>query len=995
LLPNSPSLVALIALVPGIVVWWTGRRIATRTSDPALPELLWAHRHRTRNVFLTSFFLAVFIGGRHAFWGIPLMAIVTTMGGYSLHRALGIDSASLPRQLRRDAKSIAGGLGFWIALTLIPTIVLSIDPRYRMLGLLLIPILLAWEHWYQQIWLRAHDAELVTEDALVSRFRAIDARAGIASPKVYRVGGPDARFMNALAFPAIRGPSIGLGNALVELLEPDEVAAIYAHELSHIEEFSPRKIRRHQLVTRSLIVGGVLLSLGVAFAAPGTAWVLPWVWPVLALSAIALRGKGSKNRETESDLRAAALCGDAEVMIRALIKVHVHGFIPRRWDVDFERHASHPSLTRRIQALRGEAAPSPAAPDAPILLETAREGSVVAFDGARAYWFDGVPADAPRDLDALRTLATSSRSVAWSELVELRVVARGDGRALQAKHRNADSWSVPLDSSHVEPVQKALDVVDVRLGRELGRRTVLDMRLVATLMITAILWTGQLGVLVLPAVVAVFRPTTIMLAGLGSMAVVSGILEQLDDWSSGGELSIRYAALMLLGAAALWIAWSRARRDDKRDGLRTASITFGGMAALMLVVVALTAADTPIRAFIQRPALRTLSLSFLGMATVLLFVRTRAAKLGSAAAIALAVLTLVPSIAALDVFRSDRFTRETAAATEVARVTLEGNAMALELSPKGDRFLVRGYGNDSVDDEEEDDPRAGRAHYTVGSFDGAKRRVEALQAALVDDAHILVLRRVDRALELRLEGDDSAAVWTVRLPIVRRPVLTVSPPSQRWTVLSNDPAADSMIVVSGALTGGEPVIRRFASGRRARSEEDMYDMGQVFSVGDRIVNPTFEYKKSVSGMTALLARSMPRVALWEQTSSGEQKIGELDGMPQCGATDDGQVLCVVMQQLGRGQLWALDETGPARPLGSVPIGDMGRVTVGPGARVSSIRRSGAAVVAADINARKAWTIKLPSDSGFALEARTVPGRVVVLRLDSGKATVLAYRVDGL
>jgi hypothetical protein len=221
-------------------------------------------------------------------------------------------------------------------------------------------------------------------------------------------------------------------------------------------------------------------------------------------------------------------------------------------------------------------------------------------------------------------------------------------------------------------------------------------------------------------------------------------------------------------------------------------------------VVALTAADTPIRAFIQRPALRTLSLSFLGMATVLLFVRTRAAKLGSAAAIALAVLTLVPSIAALDVFRSDRFTRETAAATEVARVTLEGNAMALELSPKGDRFLVRGYGNDSVDDEEEDDPRAGRAHYTVGSFDGAKRRVEALQAALVDDAHILVLRRADRALELRLEGDDSAAVWTVRLPIVRRPVLTVSPPSQRWTVLSNDPAADSMIVVglNTATTAG-------------------------------------------------------------------------------------------------------------------------------------------------------------------------------------------------
>jgi Zn-dependent protease with chaperone function len=64
--------------------------------------------------------------------------------------------------------------------------------------------------------------------------------------------------MNALAFPSVRHPSIGLGNALVELLEPDEVAAIYAHELSHIEQYSRRKVRRLQALNRALIVIAVL-----------------------------------------------------------------------------------------------------------------------------------------------------------------------------------------------------------------------------------------------------------------------------------------------------------------------------------------------------------------------------------------------------------------------------------------------------------------------------------------------------------------------------------------------------------------------------------------------------------------------------------------------------------------------------------------------------------------------------------------------------------------
>jgi hypothetical protein len=55
----------------------------------------------------------------------------------------------------------------------------------------------------------------------------------------------------------------------------------------------------------------------------------------------------------------------------------------------------------------------------------------------------------------------------------------------------------------------------------------------------------------------------------------------------------------------------------------------------------------------------------------------------------------------------------------------------------------------------------------------------------------------------------------------------------------------------------------------------------------------------------------------------------------------------------------------------------------------------ATVLAVDVAARKMWSIKLPSDSGFPTEARAVRGRVAVLRIENGKSVLLAYKVAGL
>jgi len=249
-----------------------------------------------------------------------------------------------------------------------------------------------------------------------------------------------------------------------------------------------------------------------------------------------------------------------------------------------------------------------------------------------------------------------------------------------------------------------------------------------------------------------------------------------------------------------------------------------------------------------------------------------------------------------------------ASATEVARVALDGNAMQLSVSPKGDRFLVREIPEGAEDDEDEEGSRRLKPRYIVGSFNGAKRRFEALQAALVDESHLLVLRRAEGGLELRLESEDSAAVWTLHLPPARFPVLTVSPRDHRWTILSEERELDSVLVMSGNGDGGAPVVRRMATGRRGRRERGAYDMGQTLTLGDRVVAPAFEYKRRGPTMLAMFTMT-PRVDFWETTTSGEQKVGTFDGMPQCGMTEDATAICVVHQPSDRSQLWTVGRTG--------------------------------------------------------------------------------------
>src|SRR5215207_2235958 len=290
----GPPVTLVAVLVPALIAWWTDRRLLGKSDDPALPELLASRRRTNVRAMAIGFAIVIVFGGGDATWGIPLLAVALIAAAYPLRTRLLGETWSFGSYLWHTLLSVAGGFGFWILLAYAPGIVgailRSLGPeRWQIAAALaaaLAVALLAFEEWYPRIWLWTHAATPLTDPVLTPRFEEIVRRAGTISPRVYRVGPQGSRFVNAVALPSVRRPAVAMGTALLELLEPDETTAIFAHEIAHFDHFTPKNIGRGQLINRLLIVLGVSFPFLTTFAAGGTLRWLSWVWPFAVLAAL-------------------------------------------------------------------------------------------------------------------------------------------------------------------------------------------------------------------------------------------------------------------------------------------------------------------------------------------------------------------------------------------------------------------------------------------------------------------------------------------------------------------------------------------------------------------------------------------------------------------------------------------------------------------------------------------------------------------------------------
>ena len=99
---------------------------------------------------------------------------------------------------------------------------------------------------------------------------------------------------------------------------------------------------------------GIRSYLTQRYAINGTAIVdspvlIIFIFPLL-LSLVL--GKGSRQRELAADRFAVDVTGDAELVVRALTRIHDLNAMPHRLKVADEATHTHPSLERRVAAIR-------------------------------------------------------------------------------------------------------------------------------------------------------------------------------------------------------------------------------------------------------------------------------------------------------------------------------------------------------------------------------------------------------------------------------------------------------------------------------------------------------------------------------------------------------------------------------------------------------------------------------------------------------------------
>ena len=489
-------------------------------------------------------------------------------------------------------------------------------------------------------------------------------------------------------------------------------------------------------------------------------WLVP-LWAVPLAVALGIRARDRQQHETASDLRAAALTGQPEALVRALAKLHFIARVPRRWDWEIERHATHPSLARRIQGIRA-AAGTPAAmlgETAPFAASTG--ASSVTFHDDRLVW---------RESDA------SAHEIGYADLEELRVRPVRSGAAeLIAVDRGGRMWEMPLASEDLARAQSVLDVVDTRLSKPISRARVSPMivRLIALVAALAALGVSQLAV-VLVAILAAIRADRVMAIATAAAAAVGGGVLARDLGYQAGSLTALVALVLAICAAGLLVTAFVNRQEPMRSSSYQLVNALGVMALLGWVPI--IASGVNVIALHQAarawPAAAVLAIAF-AVANLRRPVRSaRWLSLGATAcglSAAVAGSTMFLDYAGRDSFLrpADPIALRAVVAGTRTSFPVEFNVSDLRVSPGGRAVLLV-----SLDNEDRRTVHVGVAGQPLASF-------EMEDGVFLDDHRVLLLetpREGSRLCEIDLD-DGNSVLWEQHVIGLTATRLLVDPPA--------------------------------------------------------------------------------------------------------------------------------------------------------------------------------------------------------------------------
>ncbi len=777
-----------VALVPAALAALWGRTLVRMADDAALPERLLAHRGRVAQVMAVAGAILVVALPRTLIWSLPLMILARAVAAFGPRRVLFGESWTLRQYLATGTRLYAGLLGFWVLLAASPALV---DARRWWVAGVLAVILGSWSWWFPAVTLALLKARPLSSPALADRFAGIVARSTVPLPRVWRAGPAGAGIANALALHSHRGSSVLFSEALLQQLAEDEAAAIFAHEVAHLEIQGRIGPWRTHGAAFGLIVAGTILVPALNGALPLPDWPLHLAWVLFVLLYLGFRLRRGQEHELASDRRASELCGAPEALIRALVKLHALGRVPRRWEQQLEESASHPSLARRAQAIRAAAHTATATFGSAEIFRGADPGLFVIIDNDAVRWFRSVPVGTAENSESLQAAAGTLTAVRFGSIAELRVAARGiSAPELILVERDGKKHSARMRADDLPRLQRTLDQVDIRVPPA-PKSSAYPIRLIAVLASSlasvAATLTLQVFSVVLVALLAAFRPTLGLTTAAGIVSALGAILVVAGE----RHCSVRELMLLLgvlpLAATALWMRVRLRGETPAAEQLPPWAIWITSLATLAWWSVPLLASQGHLLQLSESfKAATGVTLLPLALAIMLSHCRTRRTRLGAALLLAAAGVAAVISTSA---FRErivcdpllgslPAFSVSEPPPQRIATFEVEPWASDLRIAPGGTRVALRHGGPDS--DEEPLSP------YTVYARDGSHTKVEAIDLQFIDDKSVLLLRMARGELELAaVPLDGGRPAWQTALAGHRSSGrLILFPADGRWRVLS-------------------------------------------------------------------------------------------------------------------------------------------------------------------------------------------------------------------
>ena len=983
---SVPRLWPLLAFmfVPGVFAWWSGRRLVRKRDDPTLAERLLARAEHAQRVTLLSAACLAFAAGSYYWFAVLGLVLGHWIGDYPSRRVVLDEQWAPATYVLWHLRFHLAWLGFWFALLVAPTVIQASGVwRWPVAGTLAVLLgLWAWRYTEAFVWLvRARPRPWRTE------WQPIVDRARATRPRLFDMPVPGGRFVNAFAFPSTRVPSVLFTDPALELLSAREQAAVFAHEVAHLEHYDRRRCRIVSAITYGLVATA---TLGAALALDRLpAELFMPFWSLGLITGFLWKTSRHKAHETESDVRALALCDDPQALISGLTKLAIAGRMPRRWSSELEHGSSHPSLARRLHAIR-RAAPIPVMPfDDTLVVATTRPTSLVVLDRDGVWWVEARD-PAERDPETLRQTARSRWSVPYDELVELRVRVFwwGGGASLVARDRSGASRAVQIAPTEVEALQRKLDAVEHRLAHDtlvpeppaaVGRFTAMALGIVVVFV------EGLLSLGLITGLVAIIRPSR---AALAAVAGVAGACLLVF----AGDLGVRsptwptlaYAAAAgLVCAMAAWLA-RQPRTFDGRpaDYLPT-------MGALVLVV-ALTWG--PLVAHLvrtsRRPAVAAhllggapiLWAALFALAAALLTTPRRGVRRSGAVLLAAAAL-VGPGVKLVDTLLTSRPTvvGETGHGTlpRTAQLELPWRVGVLRVSPVGTRAAVMTR-------------EAARApdRFLVLRLEGGRADLEGRDLRFIDERNALTL--VESATHMRLQHLELAeasasADWSIVLPPLTTPTVS-SVRGSGWAVVGYDGDTEEFVGLVGRIGG--PGVSRYR-----------WAVDQTESVDSEAVEilPDGRGFRAIAGVTRLArlpwgtwiydrgVRRQTRV--WRLNGNAQDLVAVWPTAAECHLVDHraADVVCVGDRN-ERTLVWRFGlVAGPTRPLAVRNVAR--RTGVSPDGRFVALWGK-EDLVLVDLDRAEATRRPLPPDAGVPTHLVPLGDRLVALFRRPGATPVL-------